>query len=139
MIARNTAAAALPAAISAILASDWSGGSQTGAGTGLPCSVSVTDAAGWADQGCRRQHGQRTVQFVGVQTRSAGIAYPVIVLGYAVLAVSVVASLAVGLGVVAARVAGPGAVFAVALGTTTVTGLFGGLLVAPALFRRVRR
>jgi uncharacterized membrane protein (DUF441 family) len=82
---------------------------------------------------------ERTVQTVGVQTRPAGIAYPVIAVGYAVVAVSVIASLAVGLGIVVAWLAGSGVVFAVALGTTGATGLLGGLLVAPPLFRRIGR
>ena len=79
------------------------------------------------------------MQAVAPRGRTVDLAYPVIVVGYAVLAVSVIAPVAAGLGVVAARLAGPEGMFAVAFSTTAVVGLFSGFLATPALRRRVGR
>jgi hypothetical protein len=69
------------------------------------------------------------------RTRAVDRTHPHLAVGYAVLALWVVAPLAVGFGVVVTRFAQPGDQFVVALGTTAVFGLLGGL-VSTAILRR---
>jgi hypothetical protein len=74
---------------------------------------------------------------VARQTRAVDRLHPHLPVGYAVLALWVVAPLAVGFGVVATRLARAGDEFVVALGTTAVFGLLGGLISAAVLRRRL--
>jgi ABC-type Na+ efflux pump permease subunit len=73
---------------------------------------------------------------VARQTRAVDRIHPHLAVGYAVLALWVVAPLAVGFAVVATRLAHTGDEFAVALGTTVVFGLLGGLVLTAILRRR---
>lgn len=98
--------------------------------------MTFLDAA-WAVRWCRRRRQPRKLRIVAARTHRPARPYPAAAVGYVILAVAVIGSVAAGVGLLAARLPGAGGSFAVALTATVLCGLVSGALAGPGLRRRI--